>query len=204
VTASNDKHESEPRMGGRHNVVAVLCAGIVLAMAGLSFAAVPLYRLYCQVTGYQGTTQRADKSSGVVLDRMVTVHFDANVSAGLPWTFEPVQRKLDVKIGENALAFYRATNNSDHAVTGSAVFIVSQDSVWLHFNLGQCLWFTEQRLEAGQSVDMAVSFFVDPGFATDEDTKGLSELTLSYAFYPVAEPTKKDGQAAARITESGG
>jgi cytochrome c oxidase assembly protein subunit 11 len=203
VTASNDKHESEPRMGGRHNVVAVLCAGIVLAMAGLSFAAVPLYRLYCQVTGYQGTTQRADKSSGVVLDRMVTVHFDANVSAGLPWTFEPVQRKLDVKIGENALAFYRATNNSDHAVTGSAVFNVSPDSVGLHFNKVQCFCFTEQRLEPGQSVDMAVSFFVDPAFATDEDTKGLSEMTLSYAFYP-AEPAKERGQAAAKVTESGG
>src|SRR4051812_23171130 len=169
-------------------------------MAGLSFAAVPLYRLYCQVTGYQGTTQRAAASSNVVLDRTVTVFFDANVSAGLPWTFEPVQRKVDVKIGENALAFYRATNNADHAVTGTAVFNVTPDAVGLHFTKVQCFCFTEQRLEPGQSVDMAVSFFVDPTFVTDDDTKGLSEMTLSYAFYPVAEPQKKQGQTAAKVT----
>lgn len=204
MTAADDKREAEPQIGRRHSMVAVVCAGIVLAMASLSFAAVPLYRLYCQVTGYQGTTQRADKASDVVLDRTVTVHFDANVSAELPWKFEPLQRKIDVKIGENALAFYRATNTSDHAVTGSAVFNVTPDAVGLHFNKVQCFCFTEQRLEPGQSVDMAVSFFVDPGFATDDDTKELSEMTLSYAFYPVTEPQKKQGQAAAKATESGG
>ena len=156
-------------------------------MAGLSFAAVPLYRLYCQVTGYQGTTQKADKASDIVLDRVVKVHFDANVAAELPWTFEPMQSSLEVKVGENTLAFYKATNNSDKPTTGTAVFNVTPDSVGTHFNKVQCFCFTEQRLEPGQSIEMAVSFFVDPAFVTDEETRNLSELTLSYAFYPLAD-----------------
>jgi cytochrome c oxidase assembly protein subunit 11 len=204
VTASNDKRDAGPPTGRRHYVVAATCCAIVLAMAGLSFAAVPLYRLYCQVTGYQGTTQRASKGSDVVLDRTVTVFFDGNVAAGLPWTFGPVQRKLEVKIGDNALAFYRATNNSDHAITGTAVFNVTPDVVGLHFNKVQCFCFTEQRLEAGQTMDMAVSFFVDPDFVTDDDTKNISEMTLSYAFYPASEPQEKLGQAAVGGTGRGG
>jgi cytochrome c oxidase assembly protein subunit 11 len=204
VTASNDKRDGGPPTGGRHYVVAAICSAIVLAMAGLSYAAVPLYRLYCQATGYQGTTQRANKASDTVLDRTVTVFFDGNVAADLPWTFGPVQRKLEVKIGENALAFYRATNNSDHAITGTAVFNVTPDVVGLHFNKVQCFCFTEQRLEAGQTMDMAVSFFVDPGFVTDDDTKNISEMTLSYAFYPASEPQQKQGQAAVGGTGRGG
>ncbi len=204
MTALNDKHGREPPTRRRHFVVAAICSTIVLAMTGLSFAAVPLYRLYCQVTGYQGTTQRANKGSDVVVDRTVSVFFDANVAADLPWTFEPVQRKLDVKLGENALAFYRATNNSDHAVTGQAVFNVTPDAVGLHFNKIQCFCFTEQRLQPGQTMDMAVSFFVDPSLATDDDTKNISEMTLSYAFYPVSEPQKKQGQAAIGGTGRGG
>ena len=204
MTASNDKRDGGPPKGRRHAAVAAICAVIVVSMTGLSFAAVPLYRLYCQVTGYQGTTQRADKGSDVVLNRTVTVFFDSNVAAELPWTFAPVQRKLEVKVGENALAFYRATNNSDHAITGTAVFNVTPDAVGLHFNKVQCFCFTEQRLEPGQTLDMAVSFFVDPGFVTDEDTKNISEMTLSYAFYPVSEPQKKLGQAAVGGTGRGG
>jgi cytochrome c oxidase assembly protein subunit 11 len=170
-------------------------------MVGLSFAAVPLYRLYCQVTGYGGTTQRAEQSSGTVLDRTLIVRFDSNVASGLPWKFEPEQRRLEVKIGENALAFYKATNISDRPVTGTAVFNVTPESAGVHFNKIECFCFTEQRLEPGQSVDMAVSFFVDPAFADDEDTTQLSELTLSYTFYPSDKPqgdeANKLGQAPA-------
>lgn len=187
----------------RHLPVAAVCAAIAVSMVGLSFAAVPLYRLYCQVTGYAGTTQRAEKPSDVVLERKLTVHFDANVSPGLPWAFEPEQRTIEVKIGENALAFYKATNNSDRAVTGTAVFNVAPDAAGLHFNKVQCFCFTEQRLEAGQSVDMAVSFYVDPAFAADEDTKDLTELTLSYTFYPVAEPKARLGTAAVGTAAGG-
>jgi cytochrome c oxidase assembly protein subunit 11 len=200
-----DQHQQRrPPASKGHGAVAGVCALLVLSMAGLSFAAVPLYRLYCQVTGYQGTTQRADRASDLVLDRVVKVHFDANTAAELPWTFEPMQSSLDVKVGENTLAFYKATNKSDRPTTGTAVFNVTPDSVGSHFNKVQCFCFTEQRLEPGQSVEMAVSFFVDPAFATDEETKNLSELTLSYAFYPVAEPRKREGQAAAADLGKGG
>jgi cytochrome c oxidase assembly protein subunit 11 len=172
-------------------------------MVGLSFAAVPLYRLYCQVTGYAGTTQRAEAASDTVLDRTLTVRFDSNVASELPWVFEPAQRRLELKVGENALAFYKATNTSDHAVTGTAVFNVTPESAGLYFNKIECFCFTEQRLEPGQSVDMPVSFYVDPAFVDDVDTKDLSELTLSYTFYPVAKPEKTVGQAATGKTGGG-
>jgi cytochrome c oxidase assembly protein subunit 11 len=204
MTATNDQRDGSRATGTRHRIVAAICGLIVLSMAGLSFAAVPLYRLYCQVTGYQGTTQRAEKASDVVIDRTVKVHFDANVAAELPWTFEPMQSSVDVKIGENTLAFYKATNNSDRVTTGSAVFNVAPDQVGLHFNKVQCFCFTEQRLEPRQTVEMAVSFFVDPAFVTDAETKDLSELTLSYAFYPVVAPKKPEGQAAVGSTGKGG
>jgi len=202
MSASND--ERGKQTAARHAPVAAVCAVLVLAMAGLSFAAVPLYRLYCQVTGYQGTTQRAEKASDVVLDRVVRVHFDANVAAELPWTFTPVQSSLDVKVGENTLAFYKATNNSDKPIVGTAVFNVTPDAVGPHFNKVQCFCFTEQRLEPGQSVEMPVSFFVDPAFVTDEETKGISELTLSYSFYPASASRKAEGQASASTAGKGG
>jgi len=200
--ASNDHNRTTA--GRRDGTIALICAGIAVGMVGASFAAVPLYKLYCQVTGFQGTTQRAEKGSDTVLDRVVRVHFDGNVAGNLPWTFEPVQPWMDVKIGENQLAFYRATNTSDHATTGTAVFNVTPDPVGPHFNKVQCFCFTEQRLEPGQSMEMPVSFFVDPKFATDEETTRLSELTLSYSFYPVKDPKKIEGQAAAPVKGSGG
>jgi cytochrome c oxidase assembly protein subunit 11 len=204
MTATHDRNDMKGPAPQRHGRVAAICGLLVLSMAGLSFAAVPLYRLYCQVTGYQGTTQRAQKGSDVVLDRVVKVHFDANVAAELPWTFEPVQSSLDVKIGENTLAFYRATNISDKPTTGTAVFNVTPDAVGTHFQKVQCFCFTEQRLEPGQSMEMAVSFFVDPALASDEETKQLSELTLSYSFYPVKTPTTVQGQAAVSDAEGKG
>lgn len=203
MTAGND---SSGRQGGgakRHLAIAVVCSVIVVGMVGLSFAAVPLYRLYCQVTGYAGTTQRAEKASDKVIDRTIKVHFDANVASDLPWTFEPEQRSLEVKIGENMLAFYKATNNSDHPITGTAVFNVTPDAVGIYFNKVQCFCFTEQRLDPGQSVDMAVSFYVDPKFVEDDDTKHLSELTLSYTFYPVAEPKDARAQSTAQVRGGG-
>jgi cytochrome c oxidase assembly protein subunit 11 len=204
VTAENGTGRQTKAGMKHHLVIAAVCSLIAVGMVGLSFAAVPLYRLYCQATGYAGTTQRVEKASGTVLDRTLTVRFDSNVAADLPWTFEPEQRKLEVKIGEMTLAFYKATNNSDHAITGTAVFNVTPEAVGLHFNKVQCFCFTEQRLEPGQTVDMAVSFFVDPEFVKDEDTKDLSELTLSYTFYPADRPKKAQGQAAVSSTDRGG
>lgn len=203
MTATRDQNARKER-APRHLAVAAVCGVLVLTMAGMSYAAVPLYRLYCQVTGYQGTTQRAEKASNVVLDRVVKVHFDANVAGGLPWKFEPLQSSLDVKVGENTLAFYKATNTSDKPTVGTAVFNVAPDAVGPHFNKVQCFCFTEQRLAPGQSVEMAVSFFVDPSFATDDETKTLPELTLSYAFYPVTATKKAEARASAGADGNGG
>jgi cytochrome c oxidase assembly protein subunit 11 len=203
MTASNEQKNTTQK-APRHGLVALICGVLVLGMAGLSFAAVPLYRLYCQVTGYQGTTQRAEKASDVVLERVVKVHFDANTAADLPWKFEPVQSSVNVKVGENTLAFFRATNLSDKTTVGTAIFNVTPDAVGPHFQKVQCFCFTEQKLEPGQSVDMPVSFFVDPAFATDEETKQLSELTLSYSFYPVAAPKNVQGQASVSTAGKGG
>jgi cytochrome c oxidase assembly protein subunit 11 len=204
VTAANGNGSKDQRGDKRHLVIAAVCGFIAVGMVGASFAAVPLYRLYCQVTGYAGTTQRAERASETVLDRTVTVRFDSNVAADLPWTFEPEQRRLQVKIGENALAFYKATNNSDHAITGTAIFNVAPDAVGLYFNKTQCFCFTEQTLEPGQTVDMAVSFYVDPGFVKDADTKELSEMTLSYTFYPVEKRQRKKAVGQAATVTGGG
>jgi cytochrome c oxidase assembly protein subunit 11 len=202
MTANNTQQHR--KSGRRDGLVAVICGAIVLGMAGLAFASVPLYRLYCQVTGYAGTVQRAEKASTSVLDRVIKVRFDANVAAGLPWTFEPAQSYVDVKVGENTLAFYKATNNSDQATTGTAVFNVAPDQVGTHFNKVQCFCFTEQHLGPGQTAELAVSFFIDPTFITDEETKNLQEVTLSYSFYPVAQPKKPEGHAEANGTGRGG
>jgi len=204
MTARQGSTEQSRTVAKRHRTVAATCAFVVLSMVGLSFAAVPLYRLYCQVTGYAGTTQKADKPSNVVLDRTITLHFDANVAPDLAWRFEPVQRTMDVKIGENALAFYRATNLSDEPLTGTAVFNVTPEAAGIHFNKIECFCFTEQTLEPGQSADMPVSFFVDPAIVDDEDASYLSELTLSYTFYRTDAPTQNTGQNSSNVTRSDG
>jgi cytochrome c oxidase assembly protein subunit 11 len=173
---------------GKDNAVALSCVAGVVFMTGAAFAAVPLYKLYCQVTGYGGTTQKAIEPSHVMLDRTITVRFDANVTPGMKWKFEPVQRTLDVKLGENALAFYKATNISDHSITGTAAFNVAPDVAGIHFSKVQCFCFQEQTLAPGESVEMPVSFFVAPALASDPDAAHLSSLTLSYTFYPVDKP----------------
>ncbi len=140
-----------------------------------------------------GTTQRAEKPSDVVLDRKVTMRFDANVSKDMPWTFEPVQRTMAVKVGETALAFYKATNTSDHAVKGTAMFNVSPDVAGVHFNKIECFCFKEQTLAAGETVEMPVSFYVDPALVKDRDAAHLKEITLSYTFYPVTAMSDPPG-----------
>lgn len=171
----------------RHGRVALICAAVGAGMLGLSYAAVPLYAMFCQVTGFAGTTQRAERPSDTVLDRAVTIRFDSNVAQGLGWTFEPVQRKVDVKIGENALAFYRAENTSGRPVTGTATFNVTPEIAGSYFNKIECFCFQEQRLDPGQSIDMPVSFFVDPAIVDDKTAGGLTQITLSYTFYPAEE-----------------
>jgi cytochrome c oxidase assembly protein subunit 11 len=173
---------------GRHRAVAIWCAVVVVAMVGMAYAAVPLYRLFCQVTGFDGTPRIATKPSDKTLDKTVTIRFDANVAPGLPWTFAPEQTTTKVKIGENTLAFYRATNTSDRPVWGMATYNVFPEQVAPFFNKLQCFCFTEQLLQPGESVEMPVSFFVDPQITDDKDAYWVTHITLSYTFYPATAP----------------
>ena len=176
------------------------CAVFVVAMVGAAYASVPLYRLFCQITGYNGTTQRVEQYSTTVLDRSMQITFDANISSGLNWDFRAA-RPVQPKIGETVQVEFTATNRSPVATTGTAVFNVTPMEAGAYFNKVQCFCFTEQTLQPGQSVSMPVIFYVDPEIVKAEETKNLRTLTLSYSFYP-SEPSKpvaavkKNGQEA--------
>jgi cytochrome c oxidase assembly protein subunit 11 len=161
---------------------------IVAAMVGLAFASSPLYRAFCEATGFDGTTQRADKAPGAVAGE-IGVRFDANIHPGLPWRFEPEQNTVQIQPGAQTKIFYRAQNLSARAWTGQAVYNVSPEQVGKYFKKIQCFCFSEQTLKPGQSVDMPVIFFVDPKIRQDPDTKDVHEITLSYTFYPVETGT---------------
>jgi len=167
----------------RNAKTALLMALIVAAMVGLAFASAPLYRMFCEYTGFGGTPQRAERAPGAVAGQ-VGVRFDANVHPGLPWRFEPEQTTVRVKPGAKTQIFYRAQNLSAKTLTGQAVFNVSPDQVGKYFKKIQCFCFTEQTLKAGEAKDMPVIFFVDPAIKKDPDTKNVDEITLSYTFYP--------------------
>jgi cytochrome c oxidase assembly protein subunit 11 len=162
---------------------------IVAAMVGLAFASVPLYRMFCQVTGFAGTTQRSETgiAPGAV-GHMISVRFDANVSPALGWDFRPVDTHRRVAIGARNIALFVAHNRSDQPLTGSATFNVTPTQAGQYFTKIQCFCFTEQRLEPGQEVRMPVVFYVDPKILDDPNTRDISEITLSYTFYPVDQP----------------
>lgn len=183
----------------RKKRVAMACASVALVMVGLSFAAVPLYRAFCQATGYGGTTQKAVSPSHVVVDRGIEILFDGNVR-GLAWTFEPVQRRMELKLGENALAFYRATNTSDKPLSGTAAFNVDPPSAGLYFQKVECFCFKEQTLQPGESIEMPVTFFVDPALAKDKDARHIGRIVLSYTFYPTVD-TKSAAATKAEDTD---
>jgi cytochrome c oxidase assembly protein subunit 11 len=192
-----DQPMSDVRRPGSkaHRKVGIACALVAVGMVGAAYAAVPLYKLYCQVTGFNGTTQRAIKPSDTVVDRSITVRFDANVGPGLAWDFQPVTRSMTVKLGENALAVYRATNNAKVPITGSATYNVTPEQIGGFFAKVECFCFTEQTLQPGESVEMPVSFFVDPDILKDKDGREVDLITLSYTFYPVR---KKDAVSDVR------
>lgn len=176
--------------------VAVAMFGVAALMVGAAYAAVPLYRLFCQVTGYAGTTGQAAEAPTQVGERVITVRFDANVAGtNMPWRFEPVQREMTVKVGEEHLAFYRAHNNSSQAVTGTATFNVTPHTAGIYFRKIACFCFSEQRLDANESVDMPVSFFVDPDIEKDPNLRGVKTITLSYTFF-----RQKGDESTDRIT----
>ncbi len=170
----------------RHRAVALWCAAVVVAMVGAAYAAVPLYRLFCQATGFDGTPRIASAPSTQVLDKTLAIRFDANVAPGLGWRFEPVRTTMQVKIGENTLAFYRATNLSDRPIRGTATFNVLPERAAIFFNKLECFCFKEQLLQPGETLEMPVSFFIDPQIVADKDARDVTDITLSYTFYPVA------------------
>jgi cytochrome c oxidase assembly protein subunit 11 len=179
-----------PVANAPHLKVVAICIAVVVSMGALAYASVPLYRLFCQATGYGGTTMRAASPSAQTLDRVITVRFDANVGGGLAWQFEPIDKIMTVKLGETAIVKYRATNPTEKPLTGSATYNVVPDQAGVFFNKLECFCFTEQLLAPGQTAEMPVQFFVDPAMATDSDGKRIHTITLSYTFYPVAAAKK--------------
>jgi cytochrome c oxidase assembly protein subunit 11 len=170
---------------------------LVSGMGGLSYASVPLYKLFCQVTGYGGTTQQVVKPSSVVIDRKINVRFDSNTKPSLDWDFEPAQQSMKLAVGQNALAFYTARNKSDNPIVGTATFNVTPEKAGLYFNKVECFCFTEQLLTAKELVEMPVSFFIDPAIVNDPNLDDVTTITLSYTFFPskdqsLAEQTKKE------------
>ena len=173
---------------GRSNLRLVLaCLALLVGMTGAAYAAVPLYRMFCQMTGFDGTVKKAEAASKVILDRTVAVRFDTNVR-DLPWKFTSEEVSQTVRIGETKMAYFKVTNTSDKPVTGQATYNVVPELAGAHFRKLECFCFREQTLAPGETMEFPVVYFVEPEYATDPDTKGKSEITLSYTFFPV-EPS---------------
>ncbi len=164
--------------------IAVICGAVLFGMVGAAYAAVPLYRAFCQLTGFDGTIRKAEAAPSKILDRKLLIRFDANVR-DLPWDFKPSQVTQEVKIGATGLAFYKVTNHGKQAVTGRASYNVVPESAGAYFQKLECFCFNDQTIQPGQTVEFPVVYFVDPQFATDFETKGKTEVTLSYTFFPV-------------------
>lgn len=177
-----------------HSRTLIPVIGVAVGMAAMAWAAVPLYDLFCRVTGYGGTTQSADIAPDEILDRTVTVRFDASTSRDMPWQFRPVETTMTVRIGETNLAFYEAYNPTDRAVAGTASFNVTPLDIGAYFVKIDCFCFVEQVLEPGERVTMPVTFFVDPEMTRDAETAGTHTITLSYTFFEIDAPTEGDAQ----------
>jgi len=184
----------------RDVIVATSCGLFVAFMVGAAYAAVPFYDWFCRTTGFNGTTQVATSSPGASIGRKVTVRFDANLGPGLPWRFEPEQNSIEVKLGEVVTVNYRVINQSARPITASAAYNVTPLNMGAYFQKINCFCFTEQRLKAAETRDMAVVFYVDPAMAKDPDGADVDTITLSYTFYPQREPSRPvaDGAPAGR------
>ena len=185
-----------------NNKTLVKLVGVVCVMVSLSFASVPLYDWFCRVTGYGGTTSVADGGSDQVLDREITIRFASATERGMPWKFKPVATTMKVKIGETGLAFYEASNPTDRTVAGSASFNVTPFTAGGYFSKIDCFCFEEQVLAPGQSVQMPVTFFVDPEIVEDDEAKLVHTITLSYTFHEIDIP--EEDAAALSLDEDKG
>jgi cytochrome c oxidase assembly protein subunit 11 len=186
---------AHPSQQQRNLRVLMMLVGVVAGMTGLAYASVPLYRLFCQVTGFGGTPQRVAAAPIEISDRTVRVTFTADVAAGLGWKFQPLQRNLELKVGENKLAYYVAENLESGPVTGRATFNVSPEIFGPYFSKIECFCFTDQTLQPGQRIEMPVSFFIDPAVLDDPALKKLNDVTLSYTFFRAAD----DGAAEKKV-----
>ncbi|WP_264212745.1 cytochrome c oxidase assembly protein [Leisingera thetidis] len=167
--------------------------GVVVVMGGLSWASVPFYDWFCRVTGFGGVTQVASGGSGTVLDQTIKVRFDGSKERGMPWEFKPVQREMEIKLGDTGLAFYEAYNPTDRPVAGQASYNVTPYQAGYFFEKIDCFCFTEQVLQPGERVQMPVTFYVDPEIIDDRDAKYVHTITLSYTFHEIDLP---EGYAA--------
>jgi cytochrome c oxidase assembly protein subunit 11 len=177
--------------------VGFMAGALAISMVGVGFAAVPLYRLFCQVTGFGGTTMRVDAAQAatiVATQKPITIRFDANHRGDLPWEFRPERPTDTVSIGAKDMSIFIAKNLSGEPVTGTATFNVTPELAGKYFNKIQCFCFTEQTLKPGEQVRMPVLYYVDPKIMTDPETKDIQEITLSYTFYPVEAPKTVDRQ----------
>ncbi len=183
-----ENYTLDSRQKKRNRNVAIVCTVFFTTMIGMAYAAVPLYDLFCRVTGYGGTTQRAEQYSQTVLDRDITVRFDANVAGALPWRFSPMQPSATLKIGETTQVAYQAENFSSRPAMGRASFNVTPQLAGAYFMKVECFCFTDTQLQPGESMDMPVVFFVDPEIVNVPELKDIKTITLSYTFFPTTEP----------------
>ena len=181
----------------RQTLIAAICGGVVLTMAGAAFAAVPLYKMFCQVTGFDGTVRKAEAAPTQVLDQTVLIRFDTNVR-DLPMTFRAEQLSQRVRIGDTGMAFFDVTNTSDQPIRAKAAYNVVPERAGPYFQKLQCFCFDEQVIQPGQTIAFPVQYFVAPEIATDRESRGVREITLSYTFYP-----SKDFDSAGRAPASG-
>lgn len=193
----------------RTRITAAVLVGVVAGMVGLSFASVPLYRMFCQATGYGGTPKTVGVVRPVsVVDGQITVKFDTNVNSSLPWRFRPDQRQVRLRLGEDTLVHFTAANLSDQPMTGTATFNVVPEKVAPYFSKLECFCFTEQTLAPGQEVSMPVIFFVDPALAQDATARDATNITLSYTFFRAEGDRQSQGKArkvaATRASGAGG
>ena len=187
-----------PPNRNRNGATGIMLAVVAVAMIGAAYASVPLYRLFCQVTGYGGTTRTAEAAPKKIVDREITVRFNSDVHSKLPWRFEPRQLSMKMKLGEERLAIYSATNQGDETITGTATFNVTPAKAGIYFNKIDCFCFTEQTLEAGKTASLPVSFFIDPDMVNDHNLDDVTTITLSYTFFRLETPGSEKSAAVSR------
>lgn len=180
-----------PRLQGKNRTLAQLSAIVATLVFTTIVIIPPFYDWFCRVTGYAGTPSRAEAAPGTILDQTVKIRFDASVEAGMPWTFKPVERSMNIRIGETGMAFYEAHNPTDRVIGGTASFNVFPDTAGGYFTKIECFCFTEQVLQPGETVQMPVTFFVDPSIVDDPDAAFVHEITLSYTFHEAPLPEKQ-------------